>query len=205
MIKKICFFALAAAIGFSFLFACAQEYFEVEPGDNTAEVQSAPEAKPAEEVKPAPAAEPAVAKPAEAKPAEIKKVERPKPQPEPKEESTYVGVESCKKCHAKEYEDFTKRKFDKAWKILEMRGEIDNPKCLKCHATGYGEPSGFVSEAATPHLKYKQCESCHGPGSVHKKKPMNKVAREEMRNHIRDKDVCIKCHVCMFTHKTGAF
>ncbi len=117
-------------------------------------------------------------------------------------ESKYVGLEKCKGCHKKEFDDFQKRKFGKAWRVLEMRGEINNPECLKCHATGYGQ-GGFVSAEKTPHLKYKQCEACHGPGSLHAKNPMSKEYRNLMRNYIRDNDVCINCHVCMFTHKAG--
>ena len=40
---------------------------------------------------------------------------------------SYAGLEKCKGCHPQRYEDFMKRKFKKAWKILEMRGETKNP------------------------------------------------------------------------------
>jgi len=183
MFKKNWVYLLAAVLTCSFLATlCAQEYFEEEDQAETGTI--APKSGQAEKVS--------------AQTGAVKKKK-------PKEQAKYVGVEECKKCHEKEYIDFKKRKFSKAWKILEMRGEVDNPKCLKCHATGYGQPSGFTSEDATPHLMYKQCEACHGPGSLHKRKPFDKEIRKDMRNYIRDKDVCIKCHVCMFTHKTGSF
>ena len=120
-------------------------------------------------------------------------------------QSNYVGVEKCKSCHAKEYDDFAKRKFDKAWRILEMREEDNNPECLKCHTTGYGEPTGFVNAQATPHLKFKQCEACHGPGSLHAANPSDTQAREAMKKHVSEKNVCIKCHMCMNTHSGQSF
>jgi len=116
----------------------------------------------------------------------------------------YVGVDKCKQCHTKEYNDFKLRKFTKAWNVLQMRGKTNDGECLQCHATGYGQ-GGFVSDTETPHLKYKQCEACHGPGSLHADNPGDPDALVRMRTYIRDKDVCIKCHVCMKTHKEADF
>jgi hypothetical protein len=118
--------------------------------------------------------------------------------------ATYIGVDKCKNCHAKEYKDYEARKFSKAWNVLVMRGKDKDPECLKCHATGYGQ-GGFVSEEATPHLKYKQCEACHGPGSLHAANPGDKATHEGMRSYVREHDVCIACHVCMKTHKEADF
>lgn len=120
-------------------------------------------------------------------------------------QATFVGVDKCKTCHPSEYKDFSGRKFEKSWKVLKMRAKDKDPECLKCHVTGYGQPGGFVSEQATPHLLYKQCESCHGPGSMHATNPGDVTVREGMSSYVRDKDVCIQCHVCMKAHKELAF
>jgi hypothetical protein len=121
-------------------------------------------------------------------------------------QATYVGIDKCKTCHPKNFAAFSERKFDKSWRILKMRGKEKDPECLKCHVTGYGEPSGFVSEEATPHLKYKQCEVCHAPGSLHVSDPSNKEYRKVMAPYkYSDKNVCVKCHVCMKTHKEAVF
>lgn len=120
-------------------------------------------------------------------------------------QSTFVGVDKCKGCHPSEFKDFESRKFSKAWSVLVMRGKDKDGECLKCHATGYGQPTGFVSEEATPHLKYKQCEACHGPGSAHANNPGDAAGKAAMKQYVKDNDVCIKCHVCMKTHKTSDF
>jgi hypothetical protein len=86
-----------------------------------------------------------------------------------------------------------------------MRGKTSDAKCLKCHTTGYGKPGGFVSEAETPNLKGKQCEACHGPGSIHVDNPEDAVARTTMKKYVTDNNVCIQCHVCMKTHKSVDF
>ena len=118
--------------------------------------------------------------------------------------AVYVSYTKCKVCHTKEYEDFSKRNFSKAWKILKMRGEDTNPKCLACHTTGYGKPGGFVSEQKTPLLASKQCEACHGPGSKHAANPSDPAARNGMKLSGK-KNVCIECHVCMSTHSSVEF
>ncbi len=120
-------------------------------------------------------------------------------------QSTFVGVDKCKGCHPSEMKDFESRKFSKAWSVLVMRGKDKDGECLKCHSTGYGQPTGFVSEEATPHLKYKQCEACHGPGSLHVNSPGDEAGKTAMKAYVKDNDVCIKCHVCMKTHKSADF
>ena len=115
-------------------------------------------------------------------------------------EKSYVGVEKCKLCHAKRYDDFQDRKFSKAWRILEMRNETTNPECLKCHTTGYGKPSGFIDADTTPHLKFKQCEACHGPASAHVEDPGNAEEQKALIDYVKDKDTCIQCHICVTTH-----
>ncbi|MCM8800886.1 MAG: cytochrome c family protein [Candidatus Omnitrophica bacterium] len=119
------------------------------------------------------------------------------------QERKYVGMDKCKACHPKNYEAYSERKFSKSWQILQMREKTKDPECLKCHTTGFGEPSGFVSEEQTPHLKYKQCEACHGPGSLHANNPGNPEYRKQMAPYkYGEENPCLKCHVCMRTHRT---
>jgi len=121
------------------------------------------------------------------------------------EDNKYVGAEKCKSCHPKQFADFESRKFTKAWAVLQMRGKTKDPECLKCHVTGFGKPGGFVSEETTPFLRYKQCEACHGAGQAHVNNPGDATARAAMIGYVKDKNVCIECHLCMKTHKQADF
>ncbi len=115
----------------------------------------------------------------------------------------YVGAKKCSACHPTEFKDFEKRKFNKAWKILKMRGEDKNAECLQCHVTGFGR-GGFVSEEKTPNLVGKQCEACHGPGGNHISNPGDAGFKQQMAIGQK-KNVCIECHACMTTHKAADF
>lgn len=123
------------------------------------------------------------------------------------QEAYYIGVDKCKTCHPQQYQDFSQRRFNKAWKVLKMRGEDKNPECLKCHVTGYGKMGGFISEEQTPGLANKQCESCHGPGARHASNPSNSEYRQDVKKVSKEskENVCIECHLCMKTHRAIEF
>ena len=115
---------------------------------------------------------------------------------------TYVGTEECKDCHAKEYNSFIThaRKNNSFKSVASMKKgltEAELKKCFECHTTGYGKPSGFRSEAETPHLKNAGCEVCHGPGSTHVKAGNPK----EIKGHLTEKD----CEVCHTAERVTAF
>ncbi|MBU0634540.1 MAG: cytochrome c family protein [Candidatus Omnitrophica bacterium] len=122
---------------------------------------------------------------------------------DPAGQSAYAGADKCKVCHPQQYEDYSDRQFNKAWKVLKMRSEDKNPQCLKCHTTGYGK-GGFVSEAETPHLASKQCEACHGPGAKHMGNPASVEQKQRLQSSVKQ-NVCIECHICMKTHRQIKF
>jgi hypothetical protein len=110
------------------------------------------------------------------------------------ESKSYVGAETCKGCHEKEYTSFvTHSKMSKSFSsIARMRKGLtaeEMKKCYECHTTGYGKPGGFQSETATPDLKNLGCEACHGPGSGHASSGNPK----EIKRHLSVKD-CESCH-----------
>ena len=136
--------------------------------------------------------------PVQAVPAESKKTTPPADQ-------KYVGVKDCASCHEKEFLAWQKTGHSRAFGVLTEKYEKD-PKCLKCHTTGYGTPTGYKDES-TPDLKGITCETCHGPGSKHSEickafgdKKLTEE-EEELVEHsiweVQPKNVCIKCHTRM--------
>ncbi len=131
----------------------------------------------------------------------------------------YVGVKKCKTCHKKEkignqYGKWQEMKHAKAFEALKTdkakeaaaKLGIDDPtkseKCLKCHTTGYGKGGYDLSNPPEKNAKFEavQCEACHGPGSVYKKKKImvglskGEIKPEEVGLIIPDENVCLGCH-----------
>jgi hypothetical protein len=127
------------------------------------------------------------------------------PEPAAPAGQTYIGSKACSACHFKQYTSWKKTKHAKeAWESVPAKYQAD-PECLKCHATGYGQPSGFKDAKSTPTLVGTTCEACHGPGSEHEKtcKPFlnKKTLSPEEEKTARDsiykvlpKNVCVACH-----------
>ena len=103
----------------------------------------------------------------------------------------YIGNRKCRLCHFEYFKEWEKDPHANSFARLGRMK--NNPYCLKCHTTGYGEAQGFVSEKITPELRGVQCEACHGPGSRHKDNPHDKGSLPIGRK-IDYQTVCIKCH-----------
>ncbi len=87
---------------------------------------------------------------------------------DPPENQQYIGGKRCASCHFEQYASWKKTEHAKAFDVLTAKYQKD-PKCLKCHTTGLGQPTGYVNQAQTAALAGVTCESCHGPGSEHEK------------------------------------
>ena len=130
------------------------------------------------------------------------------PEPEPPAEQEYIGVKKCAACHFDQYTKWKKTKHSTNFELLTAKYEADE-KCLKCHTTGYGEPTGYKT-AADVDLKGTSCEACHGPGSKHAEisKPFaNQKPTPEQEKLARDsiwkvlpQNACIACHVVQSHH-----
>ncbi len=148
------------------------------------------------------------------------------------ETASYVGAAACRKCHPKQGNSWAKTKMAAAFDVLKpynlsvayekalaekrkgagLDPEKDyrtDPKCLKCHTTGYGQPGGYPAtvtrenEALAAKRQGVQCEACHGPGSLYV--PFfEKLMKEEGKYKRSDvlalglvlpaREVCVRCH-----------
>ncbi len=123
------------------------------------------------------------------------------------QDASYAGhKDGCRKCHLKEHRSWSKTPHANALDRLEGE-DANNPECLQCHTTGYGEPGGFTSIDDTPQLAGVTCESCHGPGSAYRDKETMKdhdasvAAGLEMPNET----TCRGCHNEQSPNFSGSF
>ncbi len=128
----------------------------------------------------------------------------------------YLGVAKCKTCHntaksGMQYTKWTESKHSKAFALLatpealeiaKKKGIADPQKsadCLKCHVTGYGEPTENFEATFKPEDGV-QCETCHGAGSNYFKMATMKAVRAGTTDRdkvgllIPTKKTCDKCH-----------
>jgi hypothetical protein len=131
-------------------------------------------------------------------------------------EAQYVGAKKCKTCHKKElignqYAKWEEMKHAKAYetlkgeealKIAKEKGLTVPPseaeECLKCHVTAYGEDPTKFAKKPLAAKDGVQCESCHGPGSLYKKKKTmadrEKSIAAGMWEPGKDDKICTGCH-----------
>jgi hypothetical protein len=92
----------------------------------------------------------------------------------------FVGADKCKMCHnspakGEQYTKWAASKHahafetlgtEEAKKVGATKGVTDpqkDPKCLKCHVTGYGSPAEMLTDKYNAQQGVS-CESCHGAG-----------------------------------------
>lgn len=114
------------------------------------------------------------------------------PPPKPDEgRASFVGDRACVPCHEPEMAFWKKTVHARAWKTLVVGAKDKHDECVSCHVTGYGEVGGSAL-GFTKKLESVQCESCHGPGSLHvtaeglEEPPAVKLATP--------KSTCVRCH-----------
>ena len=87
--------------------------------------------------------------------------------PEPAEgQPGFAGIEACGDCHDEAVEFWENTVHARAYQTLVDDNKQFDLSCVGCHVTGFRQPGGSeVVENAG--LVDVQCESCHGPGSMH--------------------------------------
>lgn len=116
----------------------------------------------------------------------------------------YGGAQQCRACHGAVYERWLSTGHAHAMATLEGRGKHLDPECVRCHSTGYGRPTGFISIRVNPDLANVQCEQCHGQGSLHimyrtkgeaSLEGLNPAMMEKAQSMPRvSPTVCLQCH-----------
>ncbi len=125
----------------------------------------------------------------------------------------YVGAAKCKMCHSKEYKAWAETKHAHAMETLKnatpeqlkkmndlLKTSVTTPatddNCVKCHVTGFGEPTGYPQKDSTKTaaLAMVGCEDCHGPGSAHLKVPMSDKAAKIASIKKPTEETCEGCH-----------
>ena len=100
----------------------------------------------------------------------------------------YVGDAACIECHEDSCRLLDPTPHERAWASLTVTGDHHDPECVSCHVTGWGDQTGFISEARTPKLINVTCEACHGPGERHVD------LQDPMPGGKLGKGFCKKCH-----------
>jgi len=90
-------------------------------------------------------------------------------------EPRYVGIETCSNCHQEERKFWDTTSHAKAYATLSTAHKEFNLDCVGCHVTGY-EKAGGSTVTHVEGLRDVQCEVCHGPGSNHAERPLDKTA-----------------------------
>ena len=85
------------------------------------------------------------------------------------ESQEFVGVEKCQSCHVEQFLQWKNTSHAFAFNTLLDAHRHNHPKCVVCHVTGAGYPSGFKLGEVRKKLINVQCEMCHGPGKLHAK------------------------------------
>lgn len=104
-----------------------------------------------------------------------------------KTETPYATADACQTCHPDVYQQWQGTRHAHAFDILTSQNREFDRDCTPCHTTGFYDLGGFLSTVETPDLVHVQCESCHGNGQEHAKKPTVKTP-----GNVRQ--VCLTCH-----------
>lgn len=140
--------------------------------------------------------------------------------PAPAGAPTYVGVETCFQCHRAAVQFWQQaavelpgkdeqgnaivRKLSHAtaWDTLVHEGKDQDRSCVGCHSVGFGEPGGYCKTSEVDFRQNVQCESCHGPASLHVENAgdPSKLVRAKV-----GEDVCRKCHQVPHIPTTESF
>jgi hypothetical protein len=106
-----------------------------------------------------------------------------------KGEAVYVGLPACMDCHEETQAFWDGDRHSHAWETLEEQNKTFDAECVSCHVTGYGRAGGSTL-GQTEGREDVQCESCHGPGSLH----VESDGDVEIGTIDPTEETCVPCH-----------
>lgn len=131
-------------------------------------------------------------------------------------DAKYTGVDDCGKCHKKELignqlaawkkADHSKAyqtlQGDEAKKIAKEKGLSVPPheadECVRCHATAHGLEEAQIHRKPLKLEDGVQCESCHGPGNLYRKKKVmsdrDQAVAAGLWEPAKNEKICTDCH-----------
>lgn len=111
-------------------------------------------------------------------------------------EGPTIGSKACRSCHEASHESWADSPHGKAMASLKPEEQTD-VACVRCHAT----PTAFGGPPSSELSGYRVdesvgCESCHGAGEAHAKKPTkdNIIGLGESCPECVIEAVCTSCH-----------
>lgn len=104
------------------------------------------------------------------------------------EQATYIGAKACAECHQEAYNFWLTTPHSHAYEALASKNKQYNVSCIGCHVLGYQKPGGACDIAQTAGRENVQCESCHGPGSIH----ADSTDAADIRLHVSE----VQCRTC---------
>ena len=131
----------------------------------------------------------------------------------------YVGAASCRGCHTKAYDFWSAQKVESegkdkegkmvkrtlshasAWQTLVDEKKDKDRTCIGCHSVGFKIPGGYCRSSDVGDFKGVQCESCHGPGSLH----VQSGGASEHISKVVQETTCRGCHQVPHIPTTESF
>lgn len=105
----------------------------------------------------------------------------------PHPDKVFLGNKFCGNCHQEEYKSWQSSSHAHAFD--KIRGNEN--RCIPCHTTGFGYPTGFWDIETTPKLAGIGCEECHNVPKIPKitgKHKVEDISNSSCRCHVPPHD-----------------
>ncbi len=116
-----------------------------------------------------------------------------RPVPPVEGQAAFVGMEACRDCHEEAFDIWERTPHSRAYWTLEIVSKNYNLSCVSCHVTGYRHPGG-AEVVQNEGRRDVQCESCHGPGSLHIRARTPAARRATIRRQVQGSFCATECH-----------